>query len=69
MVFGNPMELPSVHERRSSEALHIPGNQRHSYVVPSERGAAIERSVVLLPEWLFQLSWMTLHENGLRAVP
>lgn len=46
------MELPSVHERRSSEALHIPGNQRHSYTVPSETRAATEQSVVWLPEWL-----------------
>lgn len=59
MVFVNPMELPSVRERCISEALHVLGSQRQSYTVPSE--TAIKQSVVLLPEWLFQLSCLTLH--------
>lgn len=36
------------------------GTQRHSYTVLSETGTATKQNVVLLPEWLLTLSWMTL---------
>lgn len=43
LEFGNPTELPSVHERRSSGALHDHGNQRHTEAAPAGGGQPARR--------------------------
>lgn len=45
LEFGNPTELPSVHERRSSGALHDPGNQRRTEGAPAGAGTGSQQRV------------------------